>query len=67
MDGNGRMGRFLMNLTTASGAYPWNIVPLERCKDYLSALERASVPGDIKPFARFLAELPGGGAKTKRT
>ncbi|MFZ3279359.1 MAG: Fic family protein, partial [Candidatus Sulfotelmatobacter sp.] len=27
MDGNGRMGRFLMNLMLASGGYPWTIVP----------------------------------------
>lgn len=57
MDGNGRMGRFLMNLMTASGGYPWAIVPLERRMDYMSALERASVDGDIEPFATFLAEL----------
>jgi hypothetical protein len=25
MDGNGRMGRFLMNLMLASGGYPWTI------------------------------------------
>jgi Fic family protein len=59
MDGNGRMGRFLMNLMLASGGYPWTIVPLERRKDYMSALESASVAGDIKPFARFLAGLVG--------
>lgn len=66
MDGNGRMGRFLMNLMMASGGYPWTIVPLERRKGYMSALESASVEGDIKPLARFLAELTGGG-KTRRT
>jgi hypothetical protein len=48
MDGNGRMGRFLMNLMMASGGYPWTIVPLERCRSYMSALESASVEGDIK-------------------
>lgn len=56
MDGNGRMGRFLMNLMLASGGYPWTIVPLERRADYMAGLERASIDGDIKPFARFLAE-----------
>ena len=66
MDGNGRMGRFLMNLMMASGGHPWTNVPLERRKGYMSALESASVTGDIKPFARFLAELPGGGANAKR-
>jgi fido (protein-threonine AMPylation protein) len=62
MDGNGRMGRFLMNLMLSSGGYPWTIVPLERRADYMAALERASVDGDIKPFAKFLAELVRSGA-----
>ncbi len=57
MDGNGRMGRFLMNLMLASGGYPWAIVPMERRADYMGALERASVDGDIKPLAKFLAGL----------
>jgi Fic family protein len=65
MDGNGRMGRFLMNLMMASGGYPWTIVPLERRKGYMSALESASVDGDIKPFARFLTELVAGSNKTR--
>jgi len=30
MDGNGRMGRLLMNVMLASGGYPWTVVPLER-------------------------------------
>jgi Fic family protein len=63
MDGNGRMGRFLMNLMLASGGYPWTIVPMERRADYMSALESASVGGDIKPFAKFLADLVKGNAR----
>ncbi|MCF6264391.1 MAG: Fic family protein [Xanthomonadales bacterium] len=27
MDGNGRMGRFLMNVMLASGGYSWVVVP----------------------------------------
>jgi hypothetical protein len=50
-------GRFLMNLMLASGGYPWTIVPLERRADDMAALEQASVGGDIKPFAGFLAAL----------
>ena len=65
MDGNGRMGRFLMNLMTASGGYPWTIVPLERREDYMATLESASVDGDIKPFAKFLAELVGESMRGK--
>lgn len=58
-DGNGRMGRFLMNVMMASGGYPWTVIPLERRNDYMAALESASVGEDIKPFATFLAELVG--------
>lgn len=61
MDGNGRISRFLMNLMLASGGYPWTIVPLERRAEYMAALERASVDGDIRPFAGFLADLVRSG------
>lgn len=57
MDGNGRMGRFLMNVMLASGGYPWTIVPLDRREDYMRALESASVRQDIRPFAAFLGGL----------
>jgi hypothetical protein len=57
MDGNGRIGRFLMNAMLGSGGYPWTIVPLERRDDYMAALESASVEQDIQPFAAFLAKL----------
>jgi fido (protein-threonine AMPylation protein) len=57
MDGNGRTGRFLMNLMLASGGYPWTVVPVERRADYLRALETASTKQDIAPFARLLAGL----------
>lgn len=56
-DGNGRMGRFLMNVMLASGGYPWTIVPLDRRDDYMAALESASVRQDIGPLARLLSEL----------
>lgn len=38
MDGNGRMGRFLMNVMLSSGGYPWTVVPVERRKEYMDAL-----------------------------
>jgi hypothetical protein len=57
MDGNGRTGRFMMNLMLASGGYPWTVIPVERRADYLSALEIASTKQDISAFARFLSEL----------
>jgi len=63
MDGNGRMGRFLMNLMLAAGGYPWTVVPVERRRDYMAALEQASVQEDIVPFAQFLGELVEQGLK----
>ena len=57
MDGNGRMGRFMMNVMLSSGGYPWTIIPVEKRAEYMSCLETASVTGDITPFAKFIAEL----------
>jgi len=57
MDGNGRMGRFLMNVLLASAGYPWTIIPVERRDEYMVALEAASVSGDIRPFAEFVGDL----------
>lgn len=37
--------------------YPWTVVPVERRRDYMAALEQASVREDIVPFARFLGAL----------
>ena len=57
MDGNGRIGRFLMNLMLASGGYPWLVIPVERRNEYMNTLEAASVDQDIVPFTKFLADL----------
>lgn len=57
IDGNGRMGRFLMNVMLASGGYPWTIVPVQKRNDYMQSLEAASVHQDIRPFTEFLATL----------
>jgi len=57
MDGNGRMGRFLMNVMLAGGGYPWTVTPLEKRDDYMAVLESASVKHDIAPFAMFLGRL----------
>lgn len=57
MDGNGRMGRFLMNVMLSSGGYPWTVIPVEERDTYMSALENASVGQNIKPFATFLGRL----------
>ena len=56
-DGNGRIGRFLMNAMMASGGYSWTVIPLERRDEYMAALEQASVGQDIRPFTHFIASL----------
>jgi hypothetical protein len=57
MDGNGRMGRFLMNTMMASGGYPWTVIPVGERAAYMNALKKASIGEDIAPFAAFLAGL----------
>jgi hypothetical protein len=54
-DGNGRMGRFLMNAMMASGGYPWTVIELARRSEYMAALDEASSRENIVPFAEFVA------------
>jgi fido (protein-threonine AMPylation protein) len=56
MDGNGRIGRFLMNVMLASGGYSWTVIPVESRDEYMIALEKASVEQDILPFTEFIAK-----------
>lgn len=55
-DGNGRIGRFLMNTLLASGGYPWTVIRMSRRDAYMKALEAASVKGQIRPLAEFIAQ-----------
>ena len=57
MDGNGRIGRFLMNVILAAGGYPWTVIPLEKRDDYMDSLESGSVEQNITPLAIFLRRL----------
>jgi len=54
MDGNGRIGRFLMNAMLASGGFGWSIIPVERRQEYMEALDAASYGGDIRLFGSFI-------------
>ncbi len=56
MDGNGRMARFLLNAMLASGGYGWTIVPLNKRDEYMIALEKASVHGDISDFTQIICK-----------
>jgi hypothetical protein len=65
MDGNGRMGRFLMNVMLAAGGYPWTVIPMEKRDDYMAALESGSVEQDIEPFVTFIGRLVSENLKRK--
>ena len=53
-DGNGRIGRLLMNTMLVSGGYNWTIIRIEQRKEYMKALERAAVEGEITSFAKII-------------
>ena len=55
-DGNGRIGRFLMNAMFASGGYPWTVIRVSRRAQYMAALEEASTKQNIVPFIRIVAQ-----------
>ncbi len=53
-DGNGRAARFVMNASLVSGGYTWKVVKVDSRDRYMSALETASVSGDITAFTSFV-------------
>ena len=57
MDGNGRTARFVMNSQLVTAGYPWVVIPVERREEYMAALEKASVEGDVEGFVRFVGGL----------
>jgi UDP-N-acetylmuramyl pentapeptide synthase len=48
-----------MNVMMAAAGLPWTVIRLEQRDDYMAALEKASVEGDIKPFARLVRDAIG--------
>lgn len=66
MDGNGRLGRFIMNTMLASGGFPWTVLRLEDRDRYMAALNAASGQSDIKPFAAFVAQSMATASEARR-
>jgi Fic/DOC family len=54
-DGNGRIGRFIMNLMLVAGGYNWTVIRTSERAKYMASLEQASTTGNIVDFARFVA------------
>ena len=46
-----------MNAMLISGGYEWTIIPVERRPEYMKALEKARVEGNINDFANFIGSL----------
>lgn len=56
MDGNGRLGRFIMNAMLASGGYPWTVIRVEHRDEYLALLEKSHTTFDLSGFSDFIAK-----------
>lgn len=56
VDGNGRVGRLLLNFILHRNGLPMVNIPNRRKIDYYNCLEKAQVEGDLRPFIRFIYE-----------
>ncbi len=54
-----------MNIMLASDGYNWTAIRVEHRAEYMAALEKASVRGDLADFTRFVAEELRASAKIK--
>lgn len=57
VDGNGRVGRLLLNFVLHRNGFSMVNIPNSRKLEYRQYLERAQVDGDLRPFVKFLFDL----------
>lgn len=57
VDGNGRVGRLLMNFILHKKGYPMINIPNKRKYEYYNALESSQINGNLRPLVKFLIEL----------
>ncbi len=57
VDGNGRVGRLLLNFILHKNEYPMVNIPNRRKMDYYECLEKGQVDGDLRPFIKFIYDL----------
>jgi Fic family protein len=54
VDGNGRLGRLLMNLALLVGGLPWVTIRVDERLPFFKSIETAQVDADTEPFIRYL-------------
>ena len=57
VDGNGRVGRLLMNFILHKNKYPMINIPNAIKYKYYEALEKAQTKNNLKPFIKFMIDL----------
>jgi Fic family protein len=57
IDGNGRVGRLLLNFMLHKNGFPMINIPHKKKHIYYNTLEKAQVKGDLKPFIALLYGL----------
>ncbi len=57
VDGNGRVGRLLMNFILYKKGYPMINIPHKKKYIYYDALKGSQTKGDLRPLVKFLFEL----------
>lgn len=57
VDGNGRVGRLLMNFILRKNGYPMINLPNARKREYYAALHRGQVEGDLRPFIELILDV----------
>lgn len=62
-DGNGRLGRLLLNLELLRAGFPWVTVRADERRAFFSAIERAQVDDDTGDYAALIEQLVRAAAK----
>src|SRR3989339_2155384 len=57
VDGNGRVGRLILNLILRKNNFPMINIPNKKKYIYYEALESAQTKGDLRPLVKFLLDL----------
>lgn len=57
VDGNGRVGRLVMNFILHKNGYPMVNIRSARKRDYYAALRKAQVEGELRPFVELILGL----------